>query len=90
MDALQLKLHPEARRLGSTLRIGHLPPNGTEILDAPDFLAELITLLSAPVKRDNAVPHLTDTAGPSGRIPKSFGGWLRRRSCMRVVRCRRR
>ncbi|WP_406272926.1 ThiF family adenylyltransferase [Actinacidiphila glaucinigra] len=63
MDTLQLKPYLEARRLGSTLRIGHLPPNGSEILDAPDFLAELITLLSAPVERDTAVTHLTSTAG---------------------------
>ncbi|WP_405364538.1 ThiF family adenylyltransferase [Kitasatospora sp. NBC_00039] len=63
MNLLQLKPYLEARRLGTTLRIGHVPPSGTEILDAPDFLTGLIAMLSAPIERGTAVSYLAETAG---------------------------
>ncbi|MCX5063893.1 MULTISPECIES: ThiF family adenylyltransferase [unclassified Streptomyces] len=67
MNTLQIKPYLEVRKLGTTLRIGHLPPNGTEILDAPDFLTDLVALLSAPTDRGAAVAHLVDAGfSPEG------------------------
>ncbi|GAB7188362.1 hypothetical protein ATKI12_8193 [Kitasatospora sp. Ki12] len=63
MNLLQLKPYLEARKLGTTLRIGHVPPSGTEILDAPGFLTGLIAMLSAPTERGTAVGYLAETAG---------------------------
>ena len=62
MNLLQLKPYLEVRKLGATLRVGHVPPNGIEILDAPDFLTDLLALLATPTEYDAVVAHLTGAA----------------------------
>lgn len=63
MTKIQIKPYLDVRRLGSTLRFGNVPPNGIEILDAPDFLSGLVALLSHPTKRSDAIDYLVTTAG---------------------------
>ncbi|MFC0863941.1 ThiF family adenylyltransferase [Sphaerimonospora cavernae] len=63
MDKLQIKPYLEVRKLGGTLRFGHVPPSGIEILDAPEFLTDLVGVLSAPTDRTSLVRYLTESAG---------------------------
>jgi bacteriocin biosynthesis cyclodehydratase domain-containing protein len=63
MSKLQIKPYLDIRQLGSTLRIGQVPPSGIEIVDAPEFLVDLIEILSSPTGHDAAAAQLASESG---------------------------
>ncbi|SKG08172.1 TOMM precursor leader peptide-binding protein [Mycobacteroides abscessus] len=60
MSKIQLKPYLNTRRFGTTLRIGHMPPRGIEIEDAPAELDHAVDLLSRPTTRSEASRTLRD------------------------------